>query len=232
MNRRRNLFIGLSAMVLAGLLVYGVYVLQIRQIELQQTVNVVVPKDFIKSGTMITADMIELKPVVKGAYSDQMILSQGEVVGQESLIPLGTREPILRWKLDRLRLMPNERQATFQIPKDYILSLASGIRAGDRVQIYLSGKDGSVRLFADEITVASVKSAGNVEVDDPKQPNLVSRIAGDEGKMYASRRDANGTIDQINLNLVSEQWLKIDEACRNKQAKLVVAFSSASIIGK
>ena len=52
MNRRRSLLISLVAAVMAGLLVYGVYVMQVNQVELQQTVQVVVPKDFIRAGRL------------------------------------------------------------------------------------------------------------------------------------------------------------------------------------
>jgi hypothetical protein len=218
--------------VLAGLLVYAVYVLQVRHIEMQQTVTVIVPRDFIKAGTLIQPDMLELRPIAKGSVYDQMAISIEDVAGKENVVPLGKAEPVLIWKLDRMHLMPKLNQATFQIPKEYILSLSNGIRAGDKVRIFLSGNHGSIRLFPDEITVASVKSSSNIEIDDPKQPNMIHRFNGDAEKMYASRREANGAIDQINLNLTEEEWIRIDEACRNKQGKLIIAFSSSSIIGQ
>ena len=59
MNRRRSLLISVVAAVMAGLLVYGVYVLQVNQVELQQTVQVVVPRDFIRAGVLIREDMVD-----------------------------------------------------------------------------------------------------------------------------------------------------------------------------
>ncbi|CAN7246111.1 flagellar biosynthesis protein FlgA [Paenibacillus sp. LjRoot153] len=231
MNRRRSLLISVVAALLAGLLVYGVYVLQVNQVELQQTVQVVVPKDFIRAGQFIHADMVEFKAIQKGSYTSSMMTKLTDVVGQESMIPLGTQEPILKWKLNRYHLLPNQQQATFQIPKEYLLTVSNGIRAGDRVRMYVSGSDGSSRrLFGEkEITVASVKSSANVEVDNPKNSNLLSKAQGDEQKMYTSRLEANGAIDQINLNLTENEWLQIDQLCSAKKAKLVIAFSSTSI---
>ncbi|GAA3410945.1 SAF domain-containing protein [Paenibacillus hodogayensis] len=229
MNRKRNVLISVSAALLAVALVYGVYRLQLKQVELQQTINVVVPKDFIRAGTMLEAGMLAYKPVQAGALADGMFTDPAQLIGLESVVPLGTDEPILAWKVDKYHLLPSIGQATFQIPKDYILSLSNGIRAGDRVKLYLSGTDSeSGRLFDEEITVASVKSSANVEVDNPKSPNLYSRVNGDAEKMYASRREANGAIDQINLNLTEHQWLAIDQACRTKKAKLVIAVSASS----
>ncbi|MEC0227401.1 CpaB family protein [Paenibacillus alba] len=232
MNRRRSLLISLVAAVMAGLLVYGVYVMQVKQIELQQTVRVVVAKDFIRAGVLIHEEMVDFKLVQKGSYTGNMLTKLEEVVGQETLIPLGREEPILSWKVNQYHLLPSERQATFQIPKEYLLSVSNGIRAGDRVRIYLSGADGSSRrLFEEqEITVASVKSSANVEVDNPKNSNLLSKVEGDKEKMYASRLEANGAIDQINLNLTEQEWLQIDQLCSAKKAKLVIAFSSTSIL--
>jgi hypothetical protein len=228
LNGKRNAWISLAAAFTAALLVYGVYRLQIRQVDLQRTALVVVPKMFIRSGVRVTSDMVELKPLYKGAFNERMIVRLEEVVGRETLVPLGTQEPVLDWKIDRLHLLPDGSQSTFQIPKEYILS-SNGIRAGDYVRIYVSGKDGSSRLLAEDIMVASVKSAANVEVDDPKHSNLSSRLDGDLEQMYASRREANGVIDQINLNLSEEEWFAIDAACKSKQGKLVIAFISSSI---
>lgn len=231
MNRRRNALISIAAALLSCLLVYGVYTLQIRQIELEKTRLVVVPKQFIKPGTLLTADMVELAPIVSSAYRGQMLVRREDAVGLAALVPLGSGEPLLAWKLDRLRLMPGSGQSTFPIPKEYILSLSGTIRAGDLVRVYVSGKDESARLLPGDVVVASVRSSANVEVDDPKNPSLYAKAEGDMEKLYASRREANGAIEQISLNLSEQEWLLIDEACRDKRMKLVIALSSASPVG-
>jgi hypothetical protein len=230
LNRRRSLLISFAAALLSCLLVYGVYVLEVKQVALQQTVNVVVPKDFIRAGTMIGENLVVLRPVLKGSFTPGMVTDLKEVVGQETLIPLGSNEPLLKWKINRFHLLPGVMQATFQIPKEYILSVSSGIRAGDQVRIYASSADGSShRLLEQDITVASVKSSANVEVDNPKNSNLISKTNGDTENMYISRLEANGAIDQINLNLTEEEWLLIDRLCSTKKNKLVIAFSSDSM---
>ena len=155
-----------------------------------------------------------------------------DVVRMEAMVPLGMDEPILSWKLDKYNLFPTVDQATFQIPKEYMLSISSGIRAGDQVSIFLSDQDGSSRkLFDYSITVASVKSASNVEVDDMNQTNLLSQVEGNKERMYASRRAANGMIDHINLNLTEEEWLNIDKLCKDGRNKLVIAYTIESIQG-
>jgi hypothetical protein len=230
MNWNRRLAISLSAAVLSGLLVYGVYVLQLRQVRLQETATVVVPRQFVAAGDTLTAAQLDVKRLPLGAITEEMIRDPDEVVGMEVLAPLGAGEPLLRWKLDRYRLLPRKGEATFQIPRDYIRSIASGIRAGDLAVIYLSDTSGaSQRLFRQPVVVAGVKTSGNQEIDNPKNSNLLSMANGDKERMYASRRDANGTIDTINLNLTEEQWLLIDAVCKSGEAKLVVAYASNAL---
>jgi hypothetical protein len=222
--------ISLSAAVLSGLLVYGIYWLQLRQLKQQESLMVVVPKQFVPAGVRLSADRLEKKPIPRSALTEEMMTDLNEAVGMEASVPLGQGEPLLRWKLDRYRLLPGPGEATFQIPREYVKAISSGIRAGDLAIVYLSAPDSpSRRLFPEPVVVAGVKTAGNLEIDNPKNPNLLSMASGDKESMYASRRDANGAIDTINLNLSEEQWLALDAACKSGEAKLVVAFDAASL---
>jgi hypothetical protein len=230
MNRKRNALISAAAAVLSGLLVYGVYMLQLREVQFQETVTVIVPNRFISAGERITADMLGTKKIAKASYVPEMVLEAEEVKGMESVVPLGVSEPLLKWKVDKFRLLPSRSQSTFQIPREYVLSVSNGIRAGDKVMLYLSG-DGveSARLFERPVTVASVKTSANIEIDDTENPNLMSMASGDKEKMYASRRDANGMIDYINLNLTEAQWLQLDSLCKTGKSRIVIAYSPQSL---
>ena len=84
-------------------------------------------------------------------------------------------------------------------------------------------------MFDEAVIVASVKSSGNVEIDDVVNPNVKSLADGNKQQMYASRRDANGMIDYINLNLTEAQWLQIDSLCKGGELKLVIAYSPESL---
>ncbi|SFT16813.1 SAF domain-containing protein [Paenibacillus sp. BC26] len=230
MNRKRHLWVTASAAVLSGLLVYGVYVLQLRQVKFQETVNVVVPVRFIDAGERLTTDMLGVKQIAKASYVPEMFLHAEEMDGMEVIVPLGANEPLLSWKVDKFRLLPSREQATFQIPRDYVLSVSNGIRAGDKVMLYLSGEAvASARLFAESVTVASVKTSGNLEIDDTSNSNLMSLANSDKEGMYAARRDANGMIDSVNLNLTEAQWLKLDSICKGGNSKVVIAYSSESL---
>ncbi|WP_372636545.1 flagellar biosynthesis protein FlgA [Cohnella sp.] len=230
MNRRKQAAISLTAAVLSGALVYGVYLLQLRQIELQEMTEVVVPKQFIATGTRLEEAHLTTMAMPRSALSSEMMTDVSEALGLETSMPLGGREPLLRWKVDKYRLLPKAGQSTFQIPREYVKSISSGIRAGDEAVVYLSGSEAEPRrLFPEAVSVAGVKTAANLEIDNPKNSNLMSMASGDKEGMYASRRDANGTIDAINLNLTEAQWLALDAACKDGTVKLVIAFQASSI---
>jgi hypothetical protein len=229
-NRRRQITISVSAAVISGLLVYGVYLLQLRQIQLQETIDIVVPKQFIEAGTILAEAHLKVIPLPSAAVTPDMVRNMTEAVGMEASAPLGGNEPLRRWKVDKYRLLPRAGESTFQIPREYVKSISNGIRAGDEIAVYLSDEAvPSRRLFADPIRVAGVKTAANLEIDNPKNPNLLSLANNDKEGMYASRRDANGTIDSINLNLTEEQWLLMDSACKGGTAKLVIAYQTSAI---
>ncbi|SEO67696.1 SAF domain-containing protein [Paenibacillus sp. OV219] len=230
MNRKRNLLVTVTAALLSALLVYGVYVLQLRQVQFQETVNIIVPQRFVASGERLSAEMLGNKQISRASYEPEMSTDAKELIGSEAIVPLGANEPVLTWKVGKFRLQPGRNQSTFQIPRDYVLSVSSGIRAGDKVIVYGSGAESeSVRLFEDPITVASVKTSGNLEIDDMNDSNLKAMASSDQEGMYAARRDANGVIDAINLNLTEAQWLKLDALCKSGASKVVIAYSSESL---
>ncbi|QHT62917.1 flagellar biosynthesis protein FlgA [Paenibacillus lycopersici] len=230
MNRKRNALISVMAALLSGLLVYGIYMLQLRQVKFQETVDVVAPVRFVAAGERLTNELLGVKQIAKASYSDEMLLAADGLEGMEVVVPLGANEPLLRWKVDKFRLLPSKSQSTFGIPRDYVLSVSNGIRAGDKVMVYASGDTvASERLFDEAVTVASVKTAGNMEIDDAKNSSLMSMASGDKEAMYASRRDAIGMIDYINLNLTEAQWLQLDALCKGGKSKVVIAYSPESL---
>ena len=177
MNRKRNLLLSLTAALLSGLLVYGIYVLQLRQVQFQETVG-----SSCRCDSSLRANGLRVtywvKQIAKASYTEDMLLSKDELNDMEVVVPLGENEPLLGWKVDKFRLLPSRTQSTFQIPRDYVLSVSNGIRAGDKVMLYLSGEAvESTRLFEEAVMVASVKSSGNVEIDDIKNPTDVSERA-------------------------------------------------------
>ncbi|GKU76165.1 hypothetical protein L3i20_v205620 [Paenibacillus sp. L3-i20] len=223
------MWMSVTAALLSAALVYGLYVLQRQQLQQQETIAVVVPARFISAGERIERGDVELARRPYEVFSDEMVTELDLAVGKEAAIPLGKGEVILNWKFNDHHLQPRGEESTFQIPKDYIRSVSNGIRAGDRVVLYTSGnEDESRRIFQQAVVVASVKSSGNVEIDNLEQSHLLSLAESNKDGMYVARRDANAMIEYVNLNLTEEQWLQIDRLCKSGESKLVIAYSSES----
>ncbi|MCR8657066.1 SAF domain-containing protein [Paenibacillus endoradicis] len=223
----RKMLITLLSAILSAVLVYGLYLIQSERIQAEEQVQVVVPNQWIEAGHMITTDQLKLLSMPISLATVEMVFDITDVIGQEAVVPLGSDEPILQWKLNRYALHPNEQEATFQIPKDYIKSISNGIRAGDAVWIYSSGEEAiPTKIFQQDIVVASVKTGSNLEVDAPDEDGKNAIVRSNAEQMYASRRVANGMIEYINVNLTEEQWLYIDNLCRTGDVKLVIAYHS------
>jgi len=218
--RIRRLIVSLISMVAAAALVYAVYIMLLRQVELQETVHVVVPKQFISAGTMLTEQLLEHRKLAVAGLAEQMFTSLSDVVGQQTLVPLGAGEPVLAWKLTPLMLLPEAQEASFEIPREYIRSISSGIRPGDRVRIYVSSEFGR-RLLAEDVVVASVKLSDSGR--DGSDAASSSQEADNRRRLLAFRDGKQ--VERINLNLTEEQWLAIDRACQGAEGgRLIIAL--------
>jgi len=218
--RIRRLIVSLISALAAAALVYAVYVVLLRQVELQETVQVVVPKQFLAAGTVLTEQLLEHRNLARAGLDEQMLTSLSDAVGKQTLVPLGAGEPLLAWKLTALMLLPKAGEASFEIPREYIRSISSGIRPGDRVRIYVSSEWGR-RLLAEDVVVASVK------LSDSGRDGSDALGAGQEAdnrRSLLALRDGR-QIERINLNLTEDQWLAIDRACQGAEGgRLIIAL--------
>lgn len=221
MLRMRRLLISLvSALVAAGL-VYGVYVMLLRQVELQETTEVIVPRHFIDAGTVLTDEMLERATILAASVGDQMVGSADSIIGKQTLIPLGAGEPVLVWKLSSSVLLPVEDEATFEIPREYVRSISGRIRPGDLVRIYVSHDGGGRRLLMQDVRVASVRWADSGRASSEQAEGADESASGNQEQLLRASRQ----VERINLNLTEEQWLTIDRACQDpSDGRLIIAL--------
>lgn len=226
MGRRRAVILSLTSALIAGALVYCIYLLQMKQVQLQQTVRILVPRHYIEAGTTLTSAAVRRVPILSGSLNPDMLHNPESIDGMETMIPLGKGEPILRWKLDRYHLTPGPDQETFRIPPSYILTISDRIRTGDQVMLYASGTETHpVRVLKRTVTVASLSTSTHEDLSGPEQSSLLSRAKGNRQQLYASRHSANGGIAEIDLNLSEQEWYTIDQYCQQDKQKLVIAYS-------
>lgn len=223
LNRRSSLLLSLLSACAAAVLVYGLYVWQLQQLELQQQVTVIAPARFLDAGEVLTADALTTVTMMASHVQEDMVTNTEEIIGLTALIPLGAGEPVRSWKLGEIRLLPTNKESVFQIPDDYVLSVSNDIRAGDKVGIYLSGTEHSRKLFERDVVVASVKTAANREVMEEMPAD--QRLGGNEERLHGRRQQASGTIAHVNLLLQEQEWEEIDRACSGQAGKLVIALA-------
>lgn len=226
MRRKQRLFLMLLSVVVSILLFYGMYKLQVQYIRSEQMVPILVANKWLPSGHIVSLEDLSIAQYPKSLVSEDISLLEQDLLHKELIIPIGRDEPFSKWKLNTFHILPKKDEATFQVPSAYIKSIASDIRAGDYIYIYSSNFEGeSELLFSKPIKVASVKSSTNNEIESVLGNEVDALIQSNEVALYQHRRKANGTVEHINLNLLSEQWLVIDELCKAGQAQIIIAYT-------
>jgi hypothetical protein len=226
MRRSRAYLVIFVAAIVSAVLVVSLYQVQAASFKRQQKIIVVAPAKFIAVGQVVREEDVKRLVILKSAFMNGMVRSERAVVGKTAAVALGKNEPILDWKLGQDYSIPKPNEATFLIPRNYILSISNEIRAGDFVDVYASSFGGkSTRLFDGPVVVHAVKTSANQEVTDVPELPLASNFVSNRHALLASRKNASGSIEYVNLNLTESQWLLIDRQCKSGASKLVIAYA-------
>lgn len=226
MRKRQRVFLMFLSFIVSALLIYGMYTMQVQYIRAEQMVPILVANKWLPSGHIVLSTDVRITQYPKSLVTEDMYVLEHDLINKELIIPLGKGEPFSKWKLNSFHLLPKKNEATFQIPSFYIKSIANDVRAGDYIYIYSSNNEGkSELLFSQPVKVASVKSSTNNEIESVLGYEVDALLQSNETALYQHRRKASGIVEHINLNLLSEQWLMIDERCKDGQAQLIIAYT-------
>lgn len=230
MRRGVTLMLLVVAVCVSAILVVVLYQLQGNYLSKKQEMKVVAPVAFIPAGQVIREEDVRLVSIARRDFTKDMFRKWNSMIGQASIVALGKDEPILKWKLADNPIVPSENEATFQVPKSYLFSVSNEIRSGDQVYVYVSSPKGhSQLLFPEPVVVASVKTANNQEVEDAIEASLPNQFRSNKDAISSNRRNANGLIDYVNLNLTKSQWLAIDSLCKSGTARIALAFTNFDV---
>lgn len=233
MRRGVTLILLVVAVCVSAILVVALYQLQEQHLIKKQEVRVIAPDQFIPVGHVLKREDLKFVSISKRNESKEMSRNLHSLVGQVAIVALGKDEPIRTWKLADNPIVPKEEEATFQIPKSYLYSISNEIRSGDHVQVFVSSMKGSSELlFPQPVVVASVKTSNNQEVEDKIEANLPNQFRSNREALARNRRNANGLIDYVNLNLTEAQWLAIDRLCKSGSARIALAFTNDNFQAK
>jgi pilus assembly protein CpaB len=144
-TRRRGILFLVIASVLA-LLAGVVVVSYLNDIERQagETVEVVVAKKAIPARTLITADLLELRPISKKMLRQSYVLNPQDILRDTvALVDLQPGDILQRSFLDRnAGLKPGMRAVSIGVNR--VSGVGGTIRAGNRVDVIVSFKEGGL----------------------------------------------------------------------------------------
>jgi pilus assembly protein CpaB len=192
--RRRALFGFLAAVLLAllaGVAAYT-YLDQVRQ-QSVPTGRAVVARQAIRPGTLLTADLVEVRPVPVGVLPAGALTQVSQAIGRTATVPLASGEVLLAGKLSGesggglSARLPDGRWAMV-LPAGWLLSPLPAVAAGDRVDLvaYQTGQP-----QAEAGVIVSAVEVLSVQGDASSPDRLTLAVSMDQAQAIVYAR-ANG----------------------------------------
>ena len=188
---RRFLFLALILGVLSAVLVYAAVSDSGNDATSVAGVTVVVAKQAIPGGTLLTEGMLEVREVPSTAVGDRAFQSIESVVGETARFPIAANEQLLRSKIVGASLGIDDDELAPRIPLGMLgmaISTSQVVGAGGLV---LPGDHVNVYWLPDEveaeILVGAVLIAENIEVLSVQQTvlDIAPTATGSEGEADA-----------------------------------------------
>jgi hypothetical protein len=189
--RLKKAIVYISGLLLMGLSIW-LYVLFMHKYEtaivLMETLK---PARMLQPGDVIREDLVRRVTIPVAAHDLEATVNVDELIGKTVLVPIGTSEEFLAWKVGDRMLAPRNDERYFSFKSDKIQNDGNIVRRGDRVDVWvefdmprlLRDTSGSRRQIAglkliEGLLVASVKTNDGVEVSDMEGLNLVLTKVG------------------------------------------------------
>lgn len=203
--------------------------------------DILVAKEDIKRGTLISAETVpslfKVEKYEKGKIIDQPVFSPQEVVGlaAKQVIPKNAQLSALYF--EDSRVLTDGQHLNWKIPNEWIISAPNTIRRKDRITVY-------------EITALALANQKNTAADkiqiDPNQP-ATQQQAGGEKKLdvqksgdvpvsqYERKRLLDGTVtyvkDSVNREVVSTSVVdRIDASSSVKDIEIILTLDELAAL--
>ena len=219
--RLKKAIVYLSGLLLMGLSIW-MYVLFMQRYEASITLmETLKPARMLQPGDVIREELVRRVTIPVAAHDVEATVLVNELIGKTVLVPIGTSEEFLAWKVGDRVLTPRNGERYFSFKSDKIQNDGNIVRRGDRVDVWvefdtprwLRDIAGSRRQIAglkliEGLLVASVKTNDGVEVSDMDGLNLVLTKVGNptatsRNSLTQARSSPNG-IPDINTYVMRE----------------------------
>jgi hypothetical protein len=157
----------LIALVLGGqLLCVNLYITKLEsKVDSKSVVRVKGNANPIITHTVITADMVEIKPVRLEDVQPNGFVSIDDVVGKEATVPLDPREQITSSKINVA--LKKEGETTIEFPNAWLISFPQSMRRLDKVRLWVAG---------DPKDFKNMKVSGNQPNQTPSSTDVIFQM--------------------------------------------------------
>ena len=174
--------------------------------------NIIVLKENVNKGTLITADMLTIEKIPAENYIDTAINNINNIVGLEAVHYIPAKTQLVKEYFDVPELVLDDDEKIMRLPNEWILSYPETLRRKDRIYLYaVRGYEEKAKinekLFIYDTVVAYVKDNANREVESLDTNRLIG----------------TSTISVIEL-VTTEKDFKIVEDYANKGYKFALMY--------
>lgn len=173
------------------------------------------PSRYLEAGIVITEDDITKVSINEYANRSDALHEKSEIIGKRVIVPIGTTEQFIRWKLSDVIELPVEDSQYYSFETDVYRNIGNLLRKGDRVDVWVEFETpklvyinevlwsvGAIKLI-DDMYVASVKNAEGIEVASADIAST-SIFVSDE-QLIANLRAAATSTPSLNTYIMTEE---------------------------
>lgn len=172
--------------------------------------NIVVLKEDVNKGTLITLDMLTLSKIPAENYINTAINDVNSIVGLEAVHYIPAKTQLVNEYFDVPELVLDKEQKIMRLPNEWILSYPETLRRKDKIYLYAVNGTEDVKnekLYIYNTIVAYVKDNANREVESLDTNRLVG----------------SSTISVIEL-IITDKEFKILENYANNGYKFALMY--------
>lgn len=148
------------------------------------TMKTYVPSRFIQAGEEITKSMIHQATIPTMQHRSNAYTHPNDIIGQRAVVPIGTNEEFMDWKLTKDNIYPTAGQEFFPFQINFVQSINDMVRRGDEVDIWVDYKkpveEKGQKIYSKKIlsniTVAYVKDTNGKEIKDSSQNTALQAL--------------------------------------------------------
>lgn len=178
-------------------------------------VTTIMPSRLLNVGEIIDSSMLRHVSIPVDAHRNDAIVDADTLIGMTVIIPVGSSEEFVSWKLSKQHNVPVDGERYYAFPTDSLTNVSNMVRRGDRVDVWVEFPQSvlvemedklwhlSAVKIIENLHVAHVKSNEGFEITDGSD-NTLGLYAGDASLLSSHRNNSNGVPGQ-NIYIMTDE---------------------------